>query len=160
MSDVKTATRLAKVLHIAGPVEPALGSLAAVAPSLAKATAGWVARDTLEVVINQSTKQGVKHDDRFIVSGIGPHIIDPETGKDHGELELIRGQGVVTHVQDELATLRPVERSRTRPPKRIIREADASIRFFSNGRVLEEELAPEIEMPFQGVCLGDFARKI
>ena len=84
MSDVRTETRLAKVVHIvehgfAGP---------------------------LEVVINRGSHQGVKLGDKFLVFGIGPRIIDPDTHDDLGELELVRGRGEVVHVQEHLATLR------------------------------------------------------
>jgi hypothetical protein len=141
MSDLATETRLAKVVHVVDPD-------AAYAP--------------VEVVINRGLRNGVKLGDRFLVFGEGPHITDPDTGKDLGQLELVRGRGEVVHVQEHLATIRTIERRRTRPAKRITREAVGALSLAAGlpGRVVEEELAPEAEMPFEAVRLGDLAKPI
>jgi len=146
MSDVvaeagPTGTRLAKVVHVVDPD-------ATYAP--------------VEVVINRGTRNGVKLGDRFLVFGEGPHITDPDTGRDLGQLELVRGRGEVVHVQEHLATIRTIERRRTRPAKRITREAVGALSLGLGlpGRVVEEELAPEAEMPFEAVRLGDLAKPI
>jgi hypothetical protein len=144
MSDTKTETRLAKVVHFS---DPAFGD------------------GPLEVVINRGLREGVKPGDRFLVFGVGPHILDPDTSKDLGELEVVRGRGLVVHVQEHLATLRTTERRRTRPAKRIIRDrSDLMSRYIgalgTPGNVNEEELAPEAEMPFEAVRLGDLAKPI
>ena len=96
------------------------------------------------------------------VFGEGPHITDPDTGKDLGQLEVVRGRGEVVHIQDQLATIRSIERRRTRPGKRIFREAGGVLSLVSGmpGRVIEEELAPEAEVPFEAVRLGDLAKPI
>ncbi len=147
MSEVKAETKLAKVVHLGN--------------------AGF-GRGELEVVINRGSAQGVKTGDRFLVFGIGPHIADPDTGEDLGVLELVRGQGRVVHVQEHLSTIRTAERRRTRPAKRITtREAGLSTTDFILSRlggksasVIEEELSPEEEVPFESVQLGDFAKPI
>jgi len=138
MSDLATETRLARVVHVVDPTST-------YAP--------------LEVVINRGTRNGVKLGDQFLVVGEGPRIMDPETGEDLGQLELVRGRGEVVHVQDHIATIRTIERSRTRPAKRITRESGAlSFTLGVPGRVIEEELAPEAEMPFEAVRIGDLAK--
>jgi hypothetical protein len=109
MSDVKAETRLAKVVHIADP---------------------GFAPGPLEIVINRGLRQGVKPGDRFLVFGIGPHITDPDTGEDLGQLELVRGRGEVVHVQEHLATICTLERRRTRPAKRIIPTGLSNDRFL------------------------------
>ncbi len=141
MSDLATETRLAKVVHVVDPN-------ATYAP--------------VEVVINRGARNGVKLGDRFLVVGEGPRITDPETGEDLGQLELVRGRGEVVHVQDHMATIRTIERRRTRPAKRIIRESFGalSLTLGGPGKVIEEELAPEAEMPFEAVRLGDLAKPI
>jgi hypothetical protein len=146
MSDALTETKLAKVVHV---VEPA-GTYA-----------------PLEVVINRGSRQGVKLGDRFLVFGKGPHIADPDTGADLGELELVRGRGEVVHVQDRLATVRTIERRRTRPAKRITREGAGYMAHYIGAivppgpdRVVEEEIPPDTELPFEAVQLGDFAKPI
>jgi len=141
MSDVvaetsPTGTKLAKVVHLVDAMY-----------------------SPVEVVINRGARNGVKLGDRFLVFGEGPHITDPDTGKDLGQLELVRGRGEVVHVQEQLATIRTIERRRTRPAKRVIREAVGSL-LNGPGRVVEEELAPEAEVPFEAVRLGDLAKPI
>jgi hypothetical protein len=140
MSEVKADTRLAKVVYVAD---------AGIAPG------------PVEIVINRGILEGVKPGDRFLVFGIGPHIFDPDTGKDLGELEVVRGQGEVVHVQEHLATIRTLQRRRVRPGKRIIREtARHWTTFDAPSSVTEEELAPETEVPFESVQLGDLAKPI
>jgi hypothetical protein len=136
MNDVKGETRLAKIVHAVD------------------------AYPTVEVVINRGARDGVKPGDKLF--GEGPHITDPDTGEDLGQLELVRGRGEVVHIQDHLATVRTIERRRTRPAKRIIREAGTGngLSLFSRGDVIEEDLAPETEMPFEAVRMGDFAKPI
>jgi hypothetical protein len=148
MSDVKAETRLAKVVHIADP---------------------GFAPGPLEIVINGGAQQGVQPGDRFMVFGLGPRITDPDTGKDLGQLEIVRGRGEVVHVQEHLATVRTLERRRPRPAKRIIREPGRQLMsdligmpgvFGSSAGVIEEEISPETEVPFEAVQRGDLAKPI
>jgi hypothetical protein len=139
MSDVKVETRLAKVVHFPNP--------------------GY-AEGPLEVLINRGSREDIKSGDRFLVFGLGPHIKDPDSGADLGELEVVRGRGVDVHVREHLATLRTMERRRTRPAKRIRRETFGALSLAAGGNVIEEELAPEEEIPFEAVRLGDLAKQI
>jgi hypothetical protein len=138
MSDVKTETRLAKVVHVVDPDST-------YAP--------------VEVVINRGARHGVKLGDRFLVFGEGPYITDPDTGKDLGQLELVRGRGEVVHVQEHLATLRTMERRRTRPGKRVYRDGIGRV-IGGISTVVEEEIPAEEELPFEAVRLGDLAKPI
>ncbi|MDB5398999.1 MAG: hypothetical protein JWQ55_1017 [Rhodopila sp.] len=143
MSDVKAETRVARVVLIVDP--------------------GYT-REPLEVVVNRGASHGLKLGDRYLIFGTGPHINDPETGEDLGTLELVRGRGEVVHVQEKMATIRSTERRRTRPAKRIIREQSWATNLLSRAGapsgVIEEEIAPETEVPFESVQLGDFAKPI
>ena len=155
MSDVKTDARFAKVVHI-------------VRPGSDKPDA-WSRSDfesflpVIELVINRGAEQGVKLGDRFLVFGDGPQLVDPDSGKDLGQLELVRGQGEVVHVQEQLATIRTTGRRRMQPTKRVIRERttmELALLGVGRGNVIEEELAPETEIPFEAVRLGDHAKPI
>ena len=64
----------------------------AIAPGLAKVVR--VSNDD-ELVINWGADDGVKRGDVFLVYGQGPLITDPDTGRDLGRLELVRGRGEV-----------------------------------------------------------------
>jgi hypothetical protein len=134
MSEVAAPTRLARVVHLVDhDYETAF-----------------------KVVINQGSRQGVKVGDRFLVFARGPHIADPETGEDLGELELVRGRGEVIHVQDNLATLRSVEQTRAVRGKRIVRQSGV---LGVLGPMTEEDIPPE-QMPFDNVGVGDLAKRI
>jgi hypothetical protein len=147
MSEVRSETRLAKIVLLVDP----------------DITNGR----PLNVVINHGSRQGVKVGDQFVVFGIGPHIADPDTGEDLGILERVRGRGEVLHVQEHLATIRSSERRRTRPAKRVIRDPATRAALglglagiFASTNLVEEELSPEEEVPFNSVQLGDFAKPI
>jgi hypothetical protein len=61
-----------------------------------------------KVVINRGSTDGVKLGSRFLVYALSDdEIVDPETGQSLGRLEIVRGRGVVTHVQPQLATIEP-----------------------------------------------------
>lgn len=147
MNEIKAETRIARVVLIVDP---------------------GFAREPLEVVVNQGASHGLKLGDRFLIFGSGPHVTDPDTGEDLGVLELVRGRGEVVHVQEKMATVRSIERRRTRPARRIVREsansASTLARAFgmipSTSGVIEEELSAEEEVPFEAVQLGDFAKPI
>ncbi len=127
-----------------------------------------LSRAVLEVVINRGARDGVTIGDRFLIYGEGPHVRDPDTGEDLGRIELVRGRGAVVHVQDHLATIRTTDRRRTMPTRRIVREgpggasANFGLRLFgvAAGQVIEEEVAPESEKPFDGVRVGDLVKPI
>jgi len=143
MSDVALRTTLATVVHVVDDYAPT------------------------EVVINWGASQGVKLGDRFLVFGEGPRISDPGTGRDLGQLELVRGRGEVVHVQDRMATIRTIERRRTRPAKRIVREGGGLMARYIGGimpsapdRIVEEEIPPETDLPFDAVRVGDLAKPI
>ncbi len=147
MSDVQVPTRLARVIVIVDP---------------------GFSRDPMEIVVNRGSSHGLKAGDKFLVYGIGPHIHDPETGEDLGDLELVRGQGEVVHVQEKMATLRSTARRRTKPARRVIRQGIPTIGALSHylgagsapGSFIEEEIAAEAELPFDSVAIGDYAKPI
>ena len=145
MSDATVRTRLAKVVHV---IDPDMGY----AP--------------IEVVINRGAADGVKIGDRFLVFGDGPMITDPDTNRELGQLEVVRGRGEVVHVQEHLATVRSIDRQKAYVTKRTTHEAATGIAYLigsSNpraGKVLEEELLPQTIIPFEHVRIGDQAKPI
>lgn len=60
-----------------------------------------------ELVINRGSLDGVETGDTFLVYYIDPNeLIDPETQESLGNLEVIRGTGVATHVQEKMTTIK------------------------------------------------------
>ncbi len=146
MSEIAVQSRLAKVVHVTDPDR------------------GYA---PIEVVINRGSADGVNVGDRFLVFGVGPMINDPDTGEHLGQLELVRGRGEAVHVQEHLTTIRSIERRTERPAKRLVHEGPRRIMagLINNaypriGTVIEEELAPEVIVPFDHLSLGDQAKPI
>jgi hypothetical protein len=146
MSETTVQNRLARVVHVIDP---------------------GMSYGPIEVVINRGAQQGVKLGDRYLVFGDGPMIIDPDSGGNLGLLEIVRGRAEVVHVQEHMATIRSLERRRERPTKRVVREAPRGLmsEWIGNpnprfGTLIEEEVAPEVTVPFDHVRLGDQAKPI
>ena len=139
MSDLAVQTKLARVVHVSD-----------------------TSHTPTEIVINRGATDGVKRGDRYLVFGEGPDIIDPDTGKSLGRVELVRGRGEVVHVQEHMATIRSLEKQRERPVKRIVHQVSPFSIYLSvrPGKTIEEELEPEMILPFDHVCLGDQAKPI
>jgi len=102
-----------------------------------------------EVVINRGSDDGVKSGDRYLIYGLGEELIDPETGESLGQLELVRGRGVVVHVQSKMSTLRSVE---TRVRKRTHNSLSTAFAAW-----IDE--SPE-QLPFNGAATGDYAKPV
>jgi len=61
--------------------------------------------NTLQIVINKGSQDGITDYMNFLVYEEGEEIIDPETKKSLGILEIAKGKLKVKHIQDKLTTL-------------------------------------------------------
>lgn len=114
--------------------------------------------DPYRIVINRGALDGVKIGQRLLVYGLSTaDLIDPETGQNLGRLEIVRGVGQVTHVQDRLAT---VSSARTAPgSKRVVRRGPPGI--FGLGATEEETIQQGSEsLPFDDPNKGDYVRLV
>lgn len=77
--------------------------------------------DSFTIVINAGLADGLRKGTVVMIYDIGPHIIDPDTGDDLGALEIVKGTGVISHIQDRIATVESnmVESE----PRKIIRQS-------------------------------------
>lgn len=116
--------------------------------------------DKYTIVINQGSADGVEEEDRFLIYGIGDEIKDPETGQSLGKLEIVRGQGVVAHVQERLATVKTAEKRERGGKSRRIKRSPGFSGIFGEQVVEEHEDYREESVPFSGVQIGDFAKPI
>lgn len=57
------------------------------------------------IVINGGSDVGLRKGQRFVVYELGEMIVDPETGDELEQLEVIRGTGRIAHVQERIATI-------------------------------------------------------
>ena len=65
--------------------------------------------DEENVVLNVGEKAGIKKGYRFIIFGKGEELFDPDSNESLGVLELVRGEGVVVHVQEKMCIVRSDE---------------------------------------------------
>ena len=75
--------------------------------------------DRLTVVLNRGSEHGIKNGDRFLIVGLGPTIVDPDTQEELERLEVVRGKVSVIHVQEKISTARSCEIERTSDVKEI-----------------------------------------
>jgi hypothetical protein len=118
--------------------------------------------DAYTIVINRGREHGVKEGAKFLIYGIGEEVVDPESNVSLGNLELVRGIGVVVHVQDKLSTIKS---SRTQSPTPTIRTIKRNSRGFNailgyGDETVEERTGDPVPVAFQGVATGDRARPI
>lgn len=108
-----------------------------------------------EVVINMGIEDGVKMNQQFLIYRVDlkESIIDPETKKDLGFLEIVKGTGKVIHVQEHMATIR--SNRNALDGKRIIRRQS----IFGDQI---EEVSPSTStlLPFENAMVGDKAKPI
>lgn len=57
------------------------------------------------VVINKGSNNGIREDSRFLIVEIGENIIDPDTGKSLGLLEITKGWCKPSHIQENICTI-------------------------------------------------------
>lgn len=120
--------------------------------------------DEENIVINAGSNKNVKKGDHFLIYGLSDEVFDIDNNESLGKLELVRGEGVVVHVQEKMSIVR----------SNIYEKEDSvtEIRSFPNllGRlgafgnnVQEERIvhpAKKVIIPFMDVEKGDYVRKI
>ncbi len=112
--------------------------------------------DSYTLVLNKGSDHGVKKGDSFLVYFVEEEDIkDPVTGESLGNLEIVRGSGSVTHVQEKMCTIKS---NRTESGGRIIRRSSSSAFAAIMGETIEH---PEKQaVPFDNPEVGDFAKPI
>ena len=65
--------------------------------------------DKYRVVINRGSNHGVQVGQRFLILSIGEELFDPDSKESLGCVEVIKGKGEVTHVQEKMATLQTTD---------------------------------------------------
>jgi hypothetical protein len=120
--------------------------------------------DQENVVINIGSNEGIKRGNRFIIFGVGDEIIDPDSKESLGKLEIVRGEGIVVHVQEKMCIVRSDEYV-SEPPTTEIRTYQNPLRGLTYlGRTTEEKKViksgKKTLIEFRGVEEGDMARVI
>lgn len=126
--------------------------------------------DNFTVVINRGRIDGLHAGDIFLIYRQGKNIIDPETGKSLGTLEIVIGKGKVTYVQEEMATLEsatytipPIEKTVTEEERDKYSQYYSYNPFGMNTGKIKKTTYTEPEkkqIPFKNVKTGDFVKPI
>ena len=105
----------------------------------------------LAAMLNHQISLGQKF---LIYSLSDEEIIDPDTNQSLGYLEIVKGTGIVTHVQEKLCTLESdVYHSSSR---KVIRTSP----FAAFGSSTEEIESNKAQEPFNDARTGDFAKRV
>ena len=125
---------------------------------LARKTLVAAVIDDYTLVINRGSKDAVKVGDRFLVYAIGQEIQDPESHESLGRLELVRGIGRVTNVQQSMATIRS---EKVVYEERTINRAGGLLAMRNQlyGAPVETK-RDRIEVGFDSPHVGDFVKKL
>ncbi len=120
----------------------------------------WVSEDSMSVAINKGTLDGVVKGMRFLVYKIGEELFDPVTHKSLGNLEIVCGEGVATHVQEQISTIHSIEIEIKH--KRMIKHQPASPFWSLPLKMAPQEIDEpvEIKKPFSEVVTGCYVRAI
>jgi hypothetical protein len=111
-----------------------------------------------QIILNLGIEDGIKVGDSFLIYGLGPIIVDPDTGEEYERLEIVRGRGKVTHIQSKICTVDSILFEEK--PKTIKRsKQDPFISAFGKGTTEETEILRE-KLEFNEVQIGDRARKL
>lgn len=116
--------------------------------------------DDYKVVMKKGAEDGVKEGDRFVLVGIGPMILDPDTGEQLEPLEIVRGRVTVTHVQSHISTLESDEYEKEkdiREIKKVSSKSSALLGIISPQDTVTESIKPgDMRLrKLKGASVGD-----
>lgn len=120
--------------------------------------------DSHTIVLNAGSDDGIRASTSFLIYGQGEEVIDPETQESLGILEVVRGRGKVIHLQEKLCTVESITTKTVPGAKKTIRRERSGLNkgIFGHMSPIEEieEGARTVDVPFDNVLIGDFARKL
>lgn len=117
--------------------------------------------DKHTLVINKGANDGIKHGQRFLIYTYGDDVVDPGTRSVLGKLEIVKGTGRVTHLQEAIATIRSdMTASPSRSVRKIKRQNPWGGLLGSLGTEEIEETLPEMAVPFEKPEIGDSVKPI
>ena len=117
--------------------------------------------DKYTIVLNRGAADGVQLNDKFLIYGLGEDVIDPETGKSLGPLEIVRGRVRVEHLQDKVCTARTDTTIKIPGRRRTIERKPTNIQYAMGSTDTKEEIEEEHSyelQPLTGAEVGDYAR--
>lgn len=117
--------------------------------------------DEWSLVLNKGAKDGIEIGQRFLIYAVGEVIKDPDTGDELEALEIVKGTGKVTHLQENIATISSDMKSSPHRTIRRIKKKNAlnALAMMLGPEEIEETLPAE-KIPFDGAEVGDIAKTV
>ncbi|WP_346877146.1 hypothetical protein [Clostridium sp. UBA5712] len=109
-----------------------------------------------EIVINAGSNEGILDYQRFLVYSLdGEEIIDPDTGKSLGNLEIVKGTGIATFVHEKMCTITSDMYSKySNLDINLIPKINS---YFDDN---SPKVGDEKHLSFKEVTVGDFVKAI
>ncbi len=109
-----------------------------------------------KLVLNKGSVDGIEKNFRFLIYEIAEEIIDPATNASLGNLEIVKGTGKVTHLQEKMCTIESDMYDRSNRTTTRVRNP-----FLGSLGTKEETVynTPE-HIPFDSPTIGDCAKQI
>lgn len=124
-----------------------------------------ISEDQMSLVLNVGKADGINPGQRFLIYSEGEELFDPVSNESLGRLEVVRGTGKATHVQEKMTTVRSDAKSEA--TRTIRRTRNDNFGFGSIGAFAAlmqpteiEEVMPNDSLPFDSPKAGDKARLI
>lgn len=117
-----------------------------------------------KVIANKGSNDGIEAGMKVLIYELGEELFDPDTNENLGRLEIIKGNGIVVHVQDRMCTIESNMKSNA--PRTIRRKNPNSIGSLGSIATAlygKEEIVEEMPMEpkeFEDLCMGDFIKII
>lgn len=117
--------------------------------------------DECTLVINKGANDGIKSGQRVLIYTYGDDVVDPDTRLVLGKLEIVKGTGRVTHLQEAIATIRSdMTASPSSSVRKIKRQNPWGSLLGSLGTEEVEEILPTKAVPFEKPEIGDSVKPI
>lgn len=117
-----------------------------------------------KVIANKGSNDGIEAGMKVLVYELGEELFDPDTNENLGNLEIIKGNGIIVHVQEKMCTIE--SNMKKNAPRTIRRKNPNSLGSLTNISAMlygKEEIVEEMPMEpkeFEDPCIGDFIKII
>lgn len=124
-----------------------------------------ISDDQMSIVLNVGEIDGIAPGQRFLIYSEGEELFDPVTKESLGKLEVVKGTGKATHVQEKMTTVGSDAKSdATRTIRKIRKDNLGYSSFGALAAMMQpdevEEVMPKNSLPFENPKIGDKARLI
>jgi len=118
--------------------------------------------DDMKLVLNAGTNEKIKEGYRFLIYSLGEDVLDPDTQNSLGPLEIIKGTGVVVHVQEQICTIKSDMEVKGKTIQTKVKSPAwmQHLSMFGEGEKTEIRQEDPMEKPFENPEVGDFAKYI